>query len=409
MLLHTELLIIFVVLISARVFAETATRFAIPAVLGEIFAGIILGPSGLMWIETGATLHTLAEIGIILLLFDVGLKSRFKKLLLAGKQSFIVASDGLVLPFVLGLICAKLLFETSWIAAFFIGGTLTATSIGVTMRILEQLGIANSNTAEIVLGAAVIDDIFGVILLSIIYEYAGNGRVNLMHGIEVIAFIAVYVLITPPAVRLISTLIEYVEKRTELPGLVPVAMVSLVLFFAWLAELIGVPAIMGGFAAGLALSKEFLSFFKSTQEDLEFSEQVQTQLRPIIQLFTPIFFVTVGLSLDLKSIDWGSPAIWGFSLVFTALAVIGKFGGAVFLPVQWKQRAFIGMCMVPRGEVSIVFAKLGLTAGILSHDLYTGLIVMIAYVILVSPFWIKWFYKYHLIQNDPLAPPSAPH
>lgn len=167
MSLQPELLAIFVVLISARAFAETATRFAVPLVLGKIFAGLIIGPSGLMWIE--------------------------------------------------------------------ISGTLTATSIGVTMRILEQLGIANSLTSEIVLGAAVIDDIFDVILLSLIYEYASNGQVNFVHGIEVIILITVYIFITPPSVRLISTLIEHLENRTKLPDLVPIAMVSLVLFFACLA------------------------------------------------------------------------------------------------------------------------------------------------------------------------------
>ena len=405
MSLQPELLAIFVVLISARAFAEIATRFAVPSVLGEIFAGLILGPSGLMWIEISITLQTLAEIGIILLLFDVGIKSRFNQLVHASKQSFTVATGGLVLPFILGLVCARLVFDTSWITAFFIGGTLTATSIGVTMRILEQLGIANSLTSEIVLGAAVIDDIFGVILLSLIYEYASNGQVNFVHGIEVIILIAVYIFITPPSVRLISTLIEYLEKRTKLPGLVPIAMVSLVLFFAWLAELIGVPAILGGFTVGLALSKEFPSLYRSTHNGLEFSEKIQVQLRPITQLLTPIFFVTIVLSLELKSIEWGSPFIWGFSLLFTAVAIIGKFGGSALLPIQWKHRVFIGMCMVPRGEVSLVFAQLGLTAGILTHDMYTGLIVMIAYVILLSPFWIKWFYKNHLI-SDPLETPA---
>ena len=169
--------------------------------------------------------------------------------------------------------------------------------------------------------------------------------------------------------------------------------VSLVLFFAWLAHAVGAPELLGGFAAGLALSRRFfLPLGVALHADPAFAERIGDQMKPIIRLFTPIFFVTVGLSLNLREIDWGSSYIWVFSLTLFVLAVAGKFAGALMIKESWLSRVSIGIAMVPRGEVGIIFAELGRESGVFSNEVYAGMIIVIALTTLLSPFLMKGFY-----------------
>ena len=156
----------------------------------------------------------------------------------------------------------------------------------------------------------------------------------------------------------------------------------------------GAPELLGGFAAGIALSRRFfLPFGAAMHTDPEFTEKIHNEIRPIIQLFTPIFFVMVGLSLDLSAIDWGSGFIWMFSLSVAALAIVGKMAGPFFIKEPNHKRIAIGMAMVPRGEVGLIFAELGRVSGIFNNAVYAGMIIVIAYTTLFSPFWIKSYYR----------------
>ncbi|HDK37724.1 MAG TPA: cation:proton antiporter, partial [Thiolapillus brandeum] len=156
----------------------------------------------------------------------------------------------------------------------------------------------------------------------------------------------------------------------------------------------GAPELLGGFAAGLALSRRFfLPFGIALRTQPEFSQRIENQMRPIIQLFTPIFFVMVGLSLNLHEIDWGSAFIWSFSLLFLLVALIGKFGGAMFINEPLRQRIIIGVAMIPRGEVGLIFAELGRTSGIFNNEVYAGMIIVIALTTLLPPFLMKYLYR----------------
>jgi Kef-type K+ transport system membrane component KefB len=170
-------------------------------------------------------------------------------------------------------------------------------------------------------------------------------------------------------------------------------MVSLVLFFAWVAHAVGAPELLGGFAAGLALSRRFfLPLGVALRADPEFAHRIEEEMKPVIHLFTPIFFVMVGLSLNLHEIDWGSSFIWIFSLSLFVLSVVGKLAGAFVINESWRTRCMIGTAMIPRGEVGLIFAELGRVAGIFTNEIYAGMIIVIALTTLLPPFVMKWFY-----------------
>ena len=322
---HIFFLHLMAILIAARLFAELAVRLQVPAVIGELLAGVVLGPSVLGWLDLNDPIRLLAEIGIIMLLFEVGLETDVGRLIATGLRSLWVATLGFVAPFVLGFAISYWLFDLSLLAALFVGGTLTATSIGITVRVLTDLKRLQSREAQVVLGAAVLDDVMGVVLLAVLYEFYLGGGINLVNAGKVALFVGIFFILAPLMAKLISLLIKRVESATEIPGLIPTAIVALVLFFAWLAHAIGAPELLGGFAAGLALSRRF--FFPlgvAIRADPDFAHRIEGQMSPIIHLFTPIFFVSVGLSLNLREIDWSSTFIWTFSLSVFALAMLGK-------------------------------------------------------------------------------------
>ena len=391
---HTFLLQLLTILLAARVMGEAVTLFGIPSIIGELLAGILLGPSMLGWVETNDIILILAEIGVILLLFEVGLETDMDRLLAAGRKAAIVAIGGFAAPLVFGFLATYYLFDQSLIVSLFVGGTLTATSIGITVRTLVDVRRQNSPEGQITLGAAVLDDIFGVILLALLYEYSVTGTVNWINTAKVFAFVCVFFLAAPVLAKLISRIIEYLDQHIDNPGLTPVTIISLVLFFAWLAQWFGAPELLGGFAAGLALSRRFfLPFGVAIKSNAVFSQKVESQMKPIIQIFTPIFFVNVGLSLDISQVHWGSAFFWMFSLTLLAVAIGSKFVGALFINEPLPRRIVVGMAMVPRGEVGLIFAGLGSAAMVFTDDIYTALIMVIVYTTLLSPFWIKLYYR----------------
>lgn len=390
---HIFFLHLLAVLLSARLFAEISVRLGAPSVIGELTAGIVIGPSLLGWIEPSEILKMLAEIGIILLLFEVGLKTDGKRLLHSGFKSAVVALSGFILPMLLGFIAAYWYFELSLLVSLFIGGTITATSIGITVRVLNDIHCQQAHEGQVVLGAAVLDDIFGVVLLAILYEFSLHNVVSLVNISKVLLFIGVFFAFAPVAAKFISLYITRLDMNSEIPGVLPTTIVALVLFFSWISHFLGAPELLGGFAAGLALSRRFfLPFGLTIRTDKACAKCVEDQMKPIIQLFTPIFFVYIGLSLNLREIDWSSSFIWGFSLVIFILAVIGKMIGPFFLKESIHSKWAIGMAMVPRGEIGLIFAELGRISGILNNEIHAGMVIVIVLTTVLSPFVMKWYH-----------------
>lgn len=401
---HDFFLYLLIILLTARIFAELAVRLKAPSVIGELMAGILLGPSLFGWIEPIEAIKLMAEIGIILLLFEVGLETDPKQLAKSGFKSFVVALAGFIVPFLLGFGVGYWLFDLSLLVSMFIGGTLTATSIGITTRVLTDLKRHHSPEGQIILGAAILDDVMGVILLALLYEFSIGGGVTLVNTSKVIMFVAAFFVLAPVAAKLISIIIKNIRTTTEIPGLIPTSIVSLVLFFAWLAHSMGAPELLGGFAAGLALSRRFfLPFGTALHADPVFAEHIETEMKPIIHLFTPIFFVMVGLSLNLREIDWTSPDIWTFSLALMFAAIVGKLVGPLLIREAWPTRWIIGTAMVPRGEVGLIFAELGRESGILNNENYAGMVIVIALTTVLSPFAMKGLYSHfneHMLHSN---------
>ncbi len=390
---HDFFLTLLIILLTARVFAELAGRLKAPTVIGELLAGVILGPSLLGWVEPIEAIQLMAEIGIILLLFEVGLGTDPRQLARAGPKSLVVALGGFGLPFLLGFSVGYWVFGLSLLTSLFIGGTLTATSIGITARVLTDLKRHHAPEGQIILGAAILDDVMGVVLLALLYEFSIGGGVTLGNAGKVIMFIATFFILAPVAAKLMSVIIKHINTTTEIPGLVPTTIVSLVLLFAWLAHSMGAPELLGGFAAGLALSRRFfLPFGTALHADPSFAEHIETEMKPVIHLFTPIFFVMVGLSLNLREIDWSSPFIWVFSMALMIAAIVGKLAGPMLIREPWPTRWIIGTAMIPRGEVGLIFAELGRESGILNNEIYAVMIIVIAFTTVLSPFAMKGLY-----------------
>ncbi|NOQ90784.1 MAG: cation:proton antiporter [Gammaproteobacteria bacterium] len=391
---HTFFLYLLIILLAARLFAELAVRLKSPSVIGELFAGIVIGPSLFGWIEPVEALKLMAEIGVILLLFEVGLGTDIKRLIRSGTKSTIVAILGFTAPLVFGFSIAYWIFEQSLLVALFIGGTLTATSIGITVRVLTDLKLNNSHQGQIVLGAAVLDDILGVMLLALLYEFSIGGGVNWVNAAKVLVFVSAFFILAPMLAKLMSLAIKRVHDNSEIHGLIPTTIVSLVLFFAWLAHVVGAPELLGGFAAGLALSRRFfLPLGVSLHKDEDFAQTIEQQMQPIINLFTPIFFVVVGLSINLREIDWTSSHVWGFSFVLLVAAIVGKLVGSFFIRENLASRIMIGMSMVPRGEVGLIFAELGRFSGIFDNETHASIVIVIVLTTIIPPFAMKWFYR----------------
>ena len=392
---HNFFLTLFLILIAARILGELFARFGIPSVLGELFAGILLGSSVLGIVEPNEVLKILAEIGIILLLFEVGLETDFKRLKDAGTKSLVVAVLGVVLPFSFGFLISYYVFDLTFDISLFVSGTLTATSIGITLRVLKDIHMENTNIAQIVIGAAVIDDIIGIILLVFIYDFSISHEANFNHTLSVAGMVLVFLTLAPILAKTLSYMIHKYHGNHLVPGYIPTIVISLVLLFSYLSHLVGAPAILGSFAAGIALSRRFfLPFGAILSANEELLHEVKKNMTPIIQIFTPIFFVMVGLSMDLRVIDFTSSSFWIMGLSFISIAFISKFASAFFIFQKClRNNAVIGISMIPRGEVGLIFAEMGRVNGILPNEIYAMLIFVIIITTVVPPFLLKKYFK----------------
>lgn len=373
----TELLIALVVIfVAAKIFGEIAERLGQPAVLGEMVGGIVVGVSGLHLLDAHEpVIHLLSELGVVLLLFLIGLETDLKKLISVGPASAAVAVVGVALPFGLGWAVGAFLGYPMTVSAF-LGAALTATSVGITARVLSDLGHLKANESQVILGAAVIDDVLGLVFLSVLSAVAaGKSMSALRVGREfVVAFgfvaaaIIVGSLLAPWLMRMIARL--RVSKALFFASIV------FAFGLAYLASVAGSAMIVGAFAAGLVIART------------DRGKQLEHEVHDVAQFFIPIFFVSVGAAVDLRTLNPFDPATRPFLLVgiaLTVVAIIGKLVAGFAAFGQPLRKLVIGVGMIPRGEVGLIFAGMGLASGLLSSGLYSSVALMVMVTTFITP------------------------
>ena len=378
---HELLIGLIVILLAAKLAGEAMERLGQTAVLGELLAGVAIGPGVLGLVRESEVLHAFAELGVMVLLFEVGLECDLTRLLKAGPQAVLVAVVGVVVPFVAGYGLMRALGHSA-LVAIFVGATLTATSVGITARVLTDLGQLHDSAATVVLGAAVVDDILGLLTLAVVTGIAATGHVSLggiaLLALKSIVFLVVAVLV---ALRRAPILVGLIA-RLQVRGALVVSALVFALAAAAVAEWIGLAAIIGAFAAGLILSRT------------EPHAQIEDRIKPVADLLVPIFFVTVGMKVELSKLNpFADGAQLGVALALAVVAIASKLvaGLAVYHP--GTRRWPVGVGMVPRGEVGLIFAGAGLAASVVAPDLYSALVVMVMITTFVAPAWLKLVYR----------------
>jgi Kef-type K+ transport system membrane component KefB len=389
------LLSLFVVFAAAQIGAEIAQRLKLPGVVGEIAAGCVVGPSVLGWVVPNGALDVLAEIGVILLLFSVGLETRIADLKRVGGSALLVGVLGVVIPFALGALWAHGSgFE--WNKSLFVAAAFVATSAGITARVLQQLGALGRIESRVILGAAVIDDILAMLLLGVVVSLqAGGGlRIGSLLTIlaEAIGFIAVIGWVGTRVMRRRSQWLE-----APIGALSPLTVVlAICLGLAFLSTLVGLAAIIGAFLAGTIASE--------TRQ----REVLEHQIQPLLALLTPFFFVVTGSKVDLALLaNW--PAVATVSVV-TIIAVVSKFAGGFLGAWTLGRRgaAIVGVGMVPRGEFGVVVASLGLAAGVFSDRIYAVIVAMSLLTAMIAPPFLALLLRHDApVAADEGAPPDS--
>ncbi|WP_144212985.1 cation:proton antiporter [Shewanella donghaensis] len=381
------------ILFLGKLFGGVFQRLGLPVVVGEIFAGLLLGPSLLSVITPHPTLTVLAELGVILLLFSIGCETSIKGLHKAGSRAMSVAILGIIIPaIVMGLSSAYYLTDSTF-TAIFLGCALTATSIGISLSVLVRANHAKTTVGNIILGAAVFDDISGVILLSILFNFASNGVFDVMSTLYLIIKVLMFLIFTPPLARALLYLARALKPVNDNSGYEVIITMILVCFFAWAAHLFGAPALLGGFAVGLALSRQFISpLNRYFVNPFAFTHKMEVSTKALVDVFTPIFFVYVGISLDLSQLDYSASGIL-LLMWISLLAVMSKLLAGGLAGGNWQTKLIVGSAMVPRGEVGLVFAEMGRQMNIIDNKLFTELVVIIAITTLIGPLLLKWSLK----------------
>jgi Kef-type K+ transport system membrane component KefB len=375
----TELL---VVLVAAKVGAEVMARLRLPAVIGELVIGMMIGVGGLAWvsIDGGGALETLAEIGVIILLYEVGLEIQLGDMVRLGRSAMAVAIIGVATPFALGFFAVKLLGiagGTTEIAVF-IGAAMTATSVGITARVFNDLGQIRSDEAKTVIGAAVVDDILGLVILAIVAGGLGGAETMTMGSFWwLIVRVALFLTVTVALGRVLMPAILGFLRSLRVPGSFVIGVLTLALTIGIAAErLAGLSPIVGAFVAGVIIGQA------------DQVERIQKELRPISHFFVPIFFLAVGAQVDVTVFLEPSVLIGG--LVIAALAAIGKLFAGLGAPARTVRRAVIGVGMVPRGEVGLIFAALGASqlSSVVTPEAIAIVVLMVIVTTLAPPVFL---------------------
>ncbi|HJQ39001.1 MAG TPA: cation:proton antiporter [Thermoanaerobaculia bacterium] len=360
------LLALIAIFVAAKVFGEIAERLGQPAVLGELLGGVAIGVSGLHLVDPhDVTIHLLSELGVILLLFVIGLETDLKKLMQVGGSAAAVAVVGVVLPLLGGIAFGQLL-GMSMIISVFLGASLTATSVGITARVLSDLGHLQDDESQIILGAAVVDDIIGLVLLTLVGMLAQGGALT-FPGVARIVLIAFGFVVLAIVIgsKLAPMLIRAIDRINMARGLF-FASVVFAFVLAYLAHIAGSAIIIGSFAAGLVLAR--------THRGTEIAREVHD----VAQFFVPIFFVAVGAAIDVRAIGW-------MGLALAAIGIIGKVAAGFVVWRKGAKRLVVGVGMIPRGEVGLIFAQIGLTTKLLTAELYSAVALMVMITTFVAP------------------------
>ncbi|AKG22845.1 cation:proton antiporter [Calothrix sp. 336/3] len=405
------LLSLVVIYFASKIGGEISNRFGLPPVLGELVGGVVVGISALhllVFPETGAessssliirflqtttsltpetadslfatqseVITVLAELGVIILLFEIGLESNLKDLMAVGIQAVVVACVGVVVPFAAGTAGLMIFFGIPAVPAIFAGAALTATSIGITSKVLSELGRLNSREGQIILGAAVIDDILGIIVLAVVASLAKEGTVDVSQVIYLIisatAFLLGAIALGNVFNKTFVSVVDVLKTRGEL--VIPAFIFAFIM--AYIADIIHLEAILGAFAAGLVL------------EETDKRKELQKQILPIADMLVPVFFVTVGAKTDLSVLNPAIPSNregLAMAIFLITVAIIGKMvTGLTVFGQPGINRMAIGVGMIPRGEVGLVFLGIGSSIDILSKPLEAAIIMMVILTTFLAP------------------------
>lgn len=401
-----------VILVAAKIGGELATRAGQPAVLGELLGGILLGNVDLLgWtafevVHQDPAINVLASMGVLLLLFEVGLESTVTDMLRVGISSLLVAVVGVILPFALGWGVGRLVLpEASVYVHAFLGAALSATSVGITARVLQDLGRSRSGEARVILGAAVIDDVLGLVILAVV-----SGVVVAADRGGHVSAGAITVIVAKATAFLVGALVLGVwlsprlfraASRLQTRGVLLALGLAFCFALAWLAGAIGLAPIVGAFAAGLVLEqlhyRDFVDRGEHGLEDL---------VKPIAAFLTPVFFVVMGMKTDLRA--FADVRVLGLAAALTLAAVVGKQACGLGVVGHGIDRLTVGIGMIPRGEVGLIFANIGLGLTlqgrpILDAATYSAIVIVVVVTTLVTPPALRW----SLRRGERVAPPAG--
>ena len=397
------LLALLVILVGAKAGAEIFDRLGQPAVLGEIIVGVVIGNLALFgwhqldYIATDEMIGAFAEIGVIVLLFEVGLESNVGEMAKVGVSSLLVAVIGVVLPFFLGWGVAHLFLpDANVLTHAFIGATLTATSVGITARVLKDMGQLQRPESRIILGAAILDDVMGLVILAVmggIINASNMGQSMNVAGVGIILLKAVGFLVGAIVIgswgspRLFSF-----ASKLRAQHMLLVSALSVCFLFSWLAGVIGLAPIVGAFAAGLVLDEVHYRGFRDRGE-----HGLEELVRPISAFLVPVFFVVTGAKVQISTML--DPAVLAFAAVLTVAAIIGKQACGLGVREKGLNRVAVGLGMIPRGEVGLIFAGIGLTlylgtgddaVPVVDEPTFGAVVAMVMITTLVTPPLLKW-------------------
>jgi Kef-type K+ transport system membrane component KefB len=373
------LLELFAIFVSAKVVGEVFERLALPSVLGEILAGIALGPYALGWVQPSSTVYSVAELGAIFVLFSAGLETSPAELIGVGGKAVQVALAGVVLPFVLGFGYMKLRGDGSS-EAVFVGAAMVATSVGITVRVLKDMHVLASHIAKVILGAAVFDDLLGMVLLALVAGVADGGRPQWLHlGIligEALGFALFMMFIAPGIVGRMEPRVE--QLSTQNASLVVALAICLLL--SWLAAKIGMAAIIGAFFAGLVFA------------DYASPWNLSPKVAGITEFLSPFFFFTIGARLNIRLFTGD---VFVAASMVSALAIVSKVVGCglPMLGEGWSTVLRVGVGMMPRGEVALIVALVGLQSGIVLQSTYAIVVFMTAVTTLIGPPLLRYLLR----------------
>jgi len=369
--LTTHLFEIFILILATQIVGWLFQRIKQPAVIGELLAGVLVGPALLGWVPEGSLIEFISELGAIFLLFMVGLETRLEDIIKVGKEAFIVAVVGAIVPFFGGYYYG-LYIGFSQVSALFLGAALVATSVGITARVMQELNALSRPYSRIILGAAVIDDIEGLIVLAIVSGIANTGSVETGSIIKL-------VLISFAFVGGAMALVPFVRRIpiNKLPFQSPLGVsISFGLAMATLASYIGLAPIVGAFMAGMVMAE--------LREEYSLEESIHA----IESFLAPIFFAYMGVQLDLAAL--GSRTVLIAGSVVSLIAIVGKlFAMFGSLTQGIKNAIVVGVGMIPRGEVGLIVASIGLSAGAVNEEEFAIVIFMVVVTTIVAPLSLR--------------------